>query len=297
MKKIYFKSNLKHLINIYGDTNLDLALYLDYSSASAISNMINRSNNDYPSDPQIIDKICIRYKITKEMLLYEDLSNIKTAYLFEIDEKKQIEFCSYIFPIISPKNNDSENFKKAFKIHSNLMKQTSPKFDVSQDFLTLSNLYLQAFETSNSLSSLANLLSLLIYSRATIDKENLIDGYQKFKNNIITGKTFKKDYILDNQISLSKSAESNDLDDFILECIRILKKHNDYQSFADFYLAIRYFLNIAQEDLDPATSASISGLLLSDLVCLHNKYAINFFVYKQELEEKEIMCSQTVKEK
>lgn len=297
MKKIYFKSNLKHLIKIYDDTNLDLALYLDYNSASAISNMINRSNNDYPSDPQLIEKICQRYQISREMLLYEDLSYLKKAYMFEIDEEKQIEFYKYIFPIIVPKEDDSQTFVEAYTIHSNLLRRKDVNLNALQEINNIYELYVKEFNSNNNLSALANILSILVLSRTQEGKEYWIKGYLKLKNNTINDKTFKKDYFLNVQTESTEKFESNDLDDLILLYIEILKQHEEYQEFADFYLAIRYFLNIAQEGLNQSQSANIARYLLSDLVCLHNKYALDFFVHKQIFEEQVLINSQTVKEK
>lgn len=296
MKKIYFKSNLKHLIKLYEDSYLNLAIYLGYSSDSAIWNIINRSNNDYPSDPQLIDKICLRYKITKEALLYEDLSNMSKAYVFEVDEKIQKEFYLSVFPIIKPKEDDCKNFKEAYKLHWDLFQQTDILKDVSQEFFYILDLYQKALDEDNCLSALANMMNILVLERSQLNKQSQIEGYIKLKNNTISQKTYKRDYVLDNQNIDSERIDTDDLDTFILECITELKKHEEYISFAEFYQAIRYFLNIAYDDLDDATSASISGYLLQDLERINNKYAVNFIIHKQALESNLFKTSQSVKE-
>lgn len=290
MRKIYFKSNLKHLIKMHKDSNLELALYLGFSSDSTISNWFNKKDNFYPQDSLIIDKICLRYVIDKDSLLYEDLSSIKMPTLFELPDDKLIELQSFVFPLIIPKENDSDFFKLGFYKHKKLLQQTKVSAENMQLFNEYSNLYEKAYEIDASLPALANTLSSIIYYRAGIVNTNKIVGFYKYKNKQISNKSFYRDYILSshevelNSDSLTQN-ELNELDKSIIEIIIELKKHIEFQQFADFYLAIRYKLNIADKDLNKVTSDVIFESLLYDLVRLKNIYAINFLKYFNEISQ------------
>lgn len=284
MSNIYFKSNLKHLIRVSGDSQSELAAYLGYSSDSGINNLINPNRgNDYPSDPKLIDDICKRYGITRDMLLYEDLSDINTFHLYECDLGSLIELHKKMFPTITPKDNDPILFKKGYKIHMDFINKAQiDSVENEMMFFEFINLYEQAWNESNSFSALANILSILVYIRSNIQNEHRLEGLKKYKKNIIDKKTLDRDYILNNNNSSLNLEELSEFDDLIIQCISILKKHKDYHEFADYYLAIRYTVNIAHEDIDEAVSASISGYLLSDLVYLQNQYAIDYFVFKDK---------------
>lgn len=303
MKKIYFKSNLKHLIKIYNDSNLELALYLGFTSESTISNWFNKKEDYYPTDTQIIDKICFRYTITKDLLLYEDLSSIKTPFLFDLPDDKLIELHSFLLPLISPKENDSELFKQAFYKHKELLKQTKVGAETTQLYFEYMDLYEKAYEKDDSLPALANTLSSIVHMRTGIAKENVISAMFKYRNKKISKKSFSRDYILniDNQTdSDNDNIDQNEikqLDTCIMKIIAELKGHADFQQFADYYLAIRYRLNIADSDLDEATSFILSENLLLDLVRLNNIYAINYLTYFNELIKKYLNTSQPVKAK
>lgn len=282
MKKLYFNSNLKHLKKIYDDSNSELAAYLNYSGDSGITNLYNR-NKGYP--PELIDKICARYKITRDMLLYEDLTSIKISNLSDIEHSKLLEFHFKLFPIITPKNCDSKYFIDGYKKHINLLHTEKSGAETYQEFIDYLDLYEQAWNKDNSLPALANTLSSLVSYRSNLQNKTKILGVLKYKDKKISKKILNRDYFLDNNQNDLDLDEIRGLDNLIIDCISVLKKHNDYQPFADYYLAIRYVFNIAHEDLDEATSANISGYLLSDLVYLNNKYAIDYFIFKNSFEK------------
>lgn len=301
MKKIYFKSNLKHLIKIYKDTQENLAFSLGYNSISTISNWFNKDDDYIPSN-SIIENICSRYSINKDLLLYEDLTPIKTPFLFDLPDEILIEFSSFLLPLVEPKDDDSEFFKKGYMKQRELLSKTKVGAEISQLFCEYMDLYANACEKDDSYSALANTLSSLVLIRFNILNKNKINGILKYKSNKISKKNLAMNYFLDaNNIDYDDDSfdqtDVEEMDKAIMEIISELKKQPDFQQIADFYLAIRYKLNIANNDLSIVTSEVIFENLLLDLIHLENIYAINFSVYFDKLAEKYLKTSQPVKVK
>ncbi len=302
MKKNYFKSNLKHLIKINKDTQENLAFSLGYNSISTISNWFTKDDNHLPSN-SIIESICSRYSISKDLLLYEDLTPIKTPFFFDLPDEKLIEFTSFLLPLIDPKDNDSEFFKKGYMKQREFLNKTEIGTEISQLFCEYMDLYEKACENDDSYPALANMLSSLVLIRLNIANENKINGLLKYKNKQISKKDLAKNYFLDINNNIDYDDDNFDqtdieeMDKNIMDIISELKKQPDFQQFADFYLAIRYKLNIADSDLDVVTSEIISENLLLDLVRLENIYAANYFVYFDKLSKNYLKTSQPVKVK
>lgn len=302
MDKIYFKSNIKHLVKIYGDTKENLAFSLGYNSGSAISNWFNKEDTFIPSN-NIIEKICSRYSISKEHLLYEDLRMIKSPFLFDLPEDKIIEFASYLLPLIEPKEDDSYFFKKGYIIQRELYNQTNIGAEITQQYFEYMDLYQKAYENDNSYSALANMLSSLVLIRANITNEDKIIGMLKYRDKKISKKYFTQNYMLNSDHNIDFADDTsqhdfmNELDTSIMNIIYELKKQSDFFQFADYYLAIRYKLNIADSDLDKIKSELIAESLLLDLALLKNIYAINYLVYFDKISKKYLKISQPVKAK
>lgn len=278
----YLASNLKHLRKSYGETQEELAkaLYLEKNTISQYE-----SGSRKPVE-ETLKGIAKRYGVTIDSLLYEDLSFFPdiTAYYSNIDSNSLTT--ARMYPIYKLDKRFDTKTIRAFEAHKQLLFGSSEEKD-EVDIDLIVDAYDEAYEkfdidSDEFLVIAVNSLSLYMYLCSSIFNE---ESGKQLKDFILKDKRSKKEissFVLnivlpnfnDNEIKTPQF--KRDIDESFLYLIEILKETRKYSKVADYFFALRYMLNLVDNNNDYATNQLIGSELITGLSRLNNPYAKRF---------------------
>lgn len=294
-------ANIRSLRMAYGETQeqLGVALHVEKNTVSYYEN-----GKREPSK-ETIRAIARHYMVSVEELLHSDLTDIDPIIVNEHSLWKNIRI---IFPLISSeKAMQNDNFKKAYQIHKELLRNLQlENFDYLNSLdLDLLEPYLDATDDENAeAEASANCLALwymLMYSLKMVPA--LIQNPPAALRQLA-----KRDYdaraILENP-DPNFGAEANevlndlnndeDIKETILEMLTAVKQSKEWSDLADYYLALQYVINIVDNELDWGFNQRIGVEMLRSFSSLNNKYAFRFL--KWSLSSFSPQSSQSVDDK
>lgn len=278
----YLASNLKRLRKSYGETQEELAIAL-HLEKSTISQYENGSRKP---DEEILKGIAKRYGVTLDLLLYEDLSFFPDmlAYFSNIDSNSLTT--ARLYPIYKLDKRFDTKTIRAFEAHKQLLFGSSEEKD-EVDIDLILDAYDEAYEkfdidsdeflviAVNSLSLCMLLLSSILNEESGKQLKDFVSKDKRSKKEI---SSFVLNIVLpsfnDNEVRTPQF--KRDLDEGFLYLIEILKENRKYSKVADYYFALRYMLNLVDNDYDYATNQLIGSELINGLSRLNNPYAKQF---------------------
>lgn len=278
----YLASNLKRLRKSYGETQEELAIAL-HLEKSTISQYENGSRKP---DEEILKGIAKRYGVTLDLLLYEDLSFFPDmlAYFSNIDSNSLTT--ARLYPIYKLDKRFDTKTIRAFEAHKQLLFGSSEEKD-EVDIDLILDAYDEAYEkfdidsdeflviAVNSLSLCMLLLSSILNEESGKQLKDFVSKDKRSKKEI---SSFVLNIVLpsfnDNEVRTPQF--KRDLDEGFLYLIEILKENRKYSKDADYYFALRYMLNLVDNDYDYATNQLIGSELINGLSRLNNPYAKQF---------------------
>lgn len=278
----YLASNLKHLRKSYGETQEELAnaLYLEKSTISQYE------NGSRKPDEEILKRIAKRYGVTMDLLLYEDLPFIPGMLAFFSNIDSNSLTTARLYPIYKLDKRFDTKTIRAFEAHKQLLFGSAEETDeVDIDFIV--DAYDEAYEkfdidSDEFLVIAVNSLSLYMFLFSSIFNE---ESGKQLKDFLLKDKRSKKEissFVLnivlpnfnDNEIRTPQF--KRDINEFFLYLIEILKETRKYSKVADYFFALRYILNLVDNNNDYATNQLIGSELITDLSRLNNPYAKRF---------------------
>ena len=278
----YLATNLKHLRKSYGETQEELAnaLYLEKSTISQYE------NGSRKPDEEILKRIAKRYGVTMDLLLYEDLSSVPDmlAYYSNIDSNSLTT--ARLYPIYNLDKRFDTKTIRAFEAHKRLLFGSSEEKD-ELDIDLIIEAYDEAYnkfdiDSDEFLVIAVNLLSLYLLLYSFIFNEASVKQVKDF---LLKDKKSKKEissFVLnvvlpsfnDNEVRTPQF--KRDLNEGLLYLIEILKESRKYSKVADYFFALRYIINLVDNDYDYATNQLIGTELINGLSKLNNPYAKQF---------------------
>lgn len=280
------RKNIRALRKYYGETMLDLALTLDVSKS-----LISDWENGKKSIPyNNIVKIAKHYRISISHIMNYDLSYLDSSsavnYIVNFDDEyiKKIDL-NTIFPLFTSKEiKNSKKLSEALEMHKQLWSLDSSKMD-KLDIDMIINSYEEALSNNYCLSVLANYLSLIVF----INSFDIFSAdYYENLNRILSGEQAKnqKDvkFIISNYLLNDIGEKENEctnrknkaIDEFIMEFISEFKNNKFYSDLGDYYMALRYYFNLVDNNLDKEENILIGTMFLKDLYKLGNRFVKKF---------------------
>ena len=284
----YLSSNIKHLRQVYGDSQLVLANALGLT-IPAISNY---ERGERIPKPEIIAKIAKRYRITVDDLFYHDFSNMKKLaerpfYNLSLNSKAM----EVLFPLITtPCSLENENFKLAYDLHAKylaLVRDEVPLPEsIEEDIPRCLELYKKSCE-EGIVEGAANRLSIVMMMGvlSNIATSYLLENLDFFRKKGCTMKDFfQSGYLptLDDPpdedidaLEVLKREFLNDYEAQILIDIHYLKHSPKYVDLGDYYFALRYMFDLCSNSQSSEQNASIGAELMSVYSVMRNPFARN----------------------
>ena len=188
---------------------------------------------------------------------------IKTAFLV-IENKTKL--------------NDSD-FEKAFKNHQEIMtKVVERKFFIeSESLIEAIDLYEKA-SNKGIVEAKINSIPLLLLFFLSVRNETIKLSEQVINESELSKE--EKSYLLESikpSESISDKEIAEEIDSLILELLSNIRKANEYRDIYEFYLAIRYFWNIAQ-DCNEKLNSTVGFEMMYSFALAGNKYAYEFLL-------------------
>lgn len=271
--------NIQDLRKAHGETGPRLGDAIGVSK-SAISNYENGTRRP---DKDILLAIAARYSVTVEQLYNGDFSNLPKI---KINSAFMGEHLSEIIPVVSSlEAMTNDHFKTAYNIHSRYLRywDNPDKVVISEnDIDTCLDEYVKAFESDQSrYVALANYLGLLVRLLFPIKMIPAIADAKSAAMEIAKNQnpSFKQE-IEDPNSSFREDAQAiinemgdYDIDEAILEPLRLLKQSKEWSDLADYYLALRYIYNLVDSGQGYDYNLMIGAEMLSSFASVGNKYA------------------------
>lgn len=229
------------------------------------------------------------FKITVDELLYSDFTNLKFNIENSVDPEISKEYIDSFCPIISTEEALlNQDFKTAYELQKNIydnMKNKTDDFN-EQDVDKFKKLYKKAYKEAHIIESIYNLLSWDFL-------EDMITGImtpsnmEMFEDNNVSAKEYVEMIFLNKPELEKEDYEKNvvfqkEYNEYIKNkeidfytYISLLKKHNKYNDFADYYIALRYTFGLFSDNTYEINRL-IGISLLNTYDFLGNKYVKKF---------------------
>ncbi len=285
--KDYLGSNIRSLRKAFGETQEQLGeiLNIEKNTVSSYETGTREPNKD------MLKQIADHFLVSTEELLHTDLSSIGKIHL---SKNSFWEYIDIFLPVIcrdeSLKNG---NFTKACKAHRELYKNLKQmNFDAIDIIDICFDEYYEAYEdetcredTAGNLIALWYLLMLMLKMAPAVVETEPAPLKQLMREDEKTRKTLEN-------IDGSFAAEARELledifdDDTrekIREHIKVLKKSSEWSYLGDYYLAMSFFWNFADNDLDWGLNRRVGLEMLFALVSVDNIFAARFLKCNEEI--------------
>lgn len=267
-----FGKNIRKLMEAHDESELDLALAIDASGSSTISNYISDKNTRKPK-PEFMRRIANHYGLPIYVLQEYDFSSFKfnkktisTNILRRLDNE--------IFPLIkSEKALKDIDFKKGYDAQRRIfecIKNNSNYSDSDWDTM------IDSYFSSNEPESSANLISLFIRMGAVLQYPNLTDINDYLNGESVDIVKLRKKTLKDFDDTLDKETMDFylEIDDIIYSLILHMKNSKHYLELSNYFIALKYFYNVTK-DMD--NNNKIIGIeMMRAFAATGNKYAKKF---------------------
>lgn len=229
------------------------------------------------------------FKITVDELLYGDFTNLKFNIENKVNPEISKEYFDSLCPIIfTDEALLNQDFKTAYelqkKLYDNIKKQTDDFGEYNVD--EFKELYKKAYKEQHIIESIYNLLSWDFFEDM-ITSIMTPSNMEKFENGNFSAKEcaeiiflnkpeFEKDDYEKNvvfQKEYNEFIKNKEIDFYAY--ISILKKHNKYNDFVDYYIALRYTFGLFSDNTYEINRL-IGTSLLNTYDILGNKYIKKF---------------------
>ncbi len=272
-----FGKNIRKLMEAHDESELDLALAIDASGSSTISNYISYKNTRKPK-PEFMKRIANHYGLPIYVLQEYDLSNLNYNFkTIPIDILQQID--NVIFPFIKIEEAISEealndiDFKIGYEAQKRIYECIKTNNEYSDDdWDTMINSYC----SSDAPESSANLISFLLRIGAVLQYPNLTDINDYLNGESVDIVKLRKKTLKDFDDTLDKETMDFylDIDDIIYSLILHMKNSKHYLELSNYFIALKYFYNVTK-DMD--NNNKIIGIeMMRAFAATGNKYAKKF---------------------
>lgn len=274
------ENNIRCLRVAYGETQEQLgdAIGVEKNTVSSYEKGRTEPNK------KILSLIAAHYMISVEELLSYDFSGMDKITFNQNEFWEQIDV---ILPVTSSENAiKNEHFKKAYSIHRKFFDELQKqKLDNIDKAMICFEEYIDAFDDENSREeAAANFIGLWYLLMVMI---KLVPKVMKNKTAAlmqVKSKDTKIKRILENiDPDFEKDADDlvNEFDDLELnkmlsDFMKSIKKSDKWYELGDYYLALRFFFNLVDNDMTWEFNRRLGIEMLSAFASVGNPYATHF---------------------
>ena len=275
--------NIRNLRKSYGETQQELgrALNVEFNTIS-----MYESGKRQP-DLQTIKAIADRYGFPVDTLIREDFSNINLSFN-GLTWDRMISIAEAIFPMVySVKALEDPHFAKGYEYTTNIwnkiknIKSTGDELMYSL-FERAYKEYVQSLEIFETIESAANLLWLIFVMYSLLPDEHSVKLGEAILYEKALSADFVKNYVIKDANRISRENEENkksyarDKHESVMIFLQILKKSPDYADLADYYLAMKYIIGMAGNDISDDMNKTIGMEMMISFLTLANPYAFKY---------------------
>ena len=225
--------------------------------------------NRKPKD-DILEWLAQHFDVTKEMLLFDELTAdiVRRRYQkIDLDKMKAMAE-AMLFVIASPEALANSEFKIAHFYLTHLSEITPQTI---QAMSGCKKLLYNAYKTFGIIEGAANLLMLIaleytiLGSDSSLVAEDLTikDMDNEFEKLISRCSVLRDDFLKENEQIFD-------------ECLAALRKHPDMIELTEYYIALRYVLNMVSNQLSYGMNAKTGIVMMYEFSKLGNQYANKF---------------------
>ncbi|MCM1233072.1 MAG: helix-turn-helix domain-containing protein [Ruminococcus flavefaciens] len=282
-------NNIRCLRIAYGETQEQLGDAINVAKNTVSSYEKGRTE----PDKDILSLIAEHYMVSVEELLSYDFSRLDKII---INQNRFWEQIDVVFPIISSENAiKNEHFKKAYYMHreffSELQKQNLDNIDNGKICFEE---YMDAFDDENSREeAAANLTGLWYLWRMIILTPKVMKNQPVALQQLKSKDSKIKRIIEDADPNFEKEADNlinefnnSGFNEILLDFIKILINSSILHELGNYYFALRFLLNLVDNDMKWEFNRRIAIEILCDFALLGNPYAKRFLLIQE--------CSQIV---
>lgn len=269
-------NNIRRLRILYGETQAKLAERISGSKSS----ICEYENGKKIPTPDILKKIAIHYGKTVDELSNTDLTSLKDYTMDSQYIDKLTGSLEVMFPTFGlEKNIDNEHIKKGYSLIRRIIRAQKNKEDLPGAIIgdAFEELFKAVQENEeNNYEVAANLLWVLfIWWQSLVD----IDLMRQFQNKYISNKIKNSDFLemerkFSDEVVEKRRAFVENFDELINSIIKEFKATVEWSQLGDYYLALRYLINMVDDHLSIEMNKTIGKELMLAFVQVGNKYAI-----------------------
>lgn len=271
--------NIHGLRVAYGETQEQLSEAIGYSK-NTVSNYENGSREP---DQNTLAAIAKHYSISVEELLTSDLSNIDNI---TINKKFFLDNIDVLLPVTCTDTAlQNRNFKKAYDVHRKFFNHLrKSNMDGINDITVCFNEYFEAYEDSNSkVESAANFIGLWFLFMLMLNTPKIINERSAALMQVASRDDKAKRVLENIDPSFEREAKEimeniNDskIDEMLANFIITVKKSKEWYELADYYIALQYIWDLADNELGSGINRRIGIEMMYAFAKVGNPYASQF---------------------
>lgn len=271
--------NIRSLRVAYGETQEKLSEIIGYSK-NAVSNY---ESGIREPEQDTLAAIARHYSVSVEELLTSDFSNIGKIMV------NQAVFWDNIDILLPVTCSDSalqnENFKKAYDAHRKFFDQLKKSdMDGIDNVMISFNEYLEAYEDLNSkVESAVNFIGLWFLFMLMLNTPNVIKERSAAVMQVVSRDKSAKRILENIDPSFEKEAkeirddiDDSGIDEIIIDFIATAKKSKEWYGLADYYIALQFIWNLADNELGAGINRRIGIEMMYAFAKIGNPYAAQF---------------------
>lgn len=269
-------NNIKSLRLFYRETLQELGDFV----GAAKSTIKGYENGSRTPDPEILKKLAAHYGKTVDEIMYSDLTGLIPIDESECNIRSLLDKSTKIMPLLSSDElMKNKSFSKGYE-YCHYMLTCSYKGEVVRGTI-LGDIYesfANALDETNAPEAVANLLWVIyIWWNSITDEKNALDFQTKLYSNKVSATE-----MLGLNKNLSPETEKKrmeflaEFEPIVFELIGSLKSDSEWTDLGDYYLALKYMINMVDNDLPYEMNLSIGKQMLLSFLQLNNKYAASY---------------------
>ena len=275
--------NIQQLREVYGETLEKLGDSLGFSK----STIKGYENGSRKPDPDTLFAIAKHYGKTVDELLYTDLSELVQIQFENKSLAELMSLYNKIMPLYcSDESLMNDNFKQAYDHCLQLLDGFSKGSVLRGTLITdIFEEFFAAVKETERLEIYADLLwSIFLWWTQIFDTGAMMQLNNQLYSKEIDIKKFMTVMKSESEdVIKRKRSFINDFNPIIMDVIKSLKTDLDWSDLADYYLALRYVVDMVDSDYTAEMNRAIGIQLMVSLVEIENRFAYNFLKLTTEI--------------
>lgn len=269
--------NIQHLRIVYNET-LDNLGDIIHCAKSTIKGYENGSRKP---DLQTLRLLAGHYNKTVDELLNTDLTGLGSMSIDNLNSPSDIvELMKVILPLQSSedalKNSD---FKRGYDLSQKMLTGFfNAEIIPGNMIVRIFEAFAAAFDETETPEAAANIVWTFFILWTQLFDTNQICSLQ---NKLLSKKMSLKDWMslrdeIDTSVIEKRNSFIADFDEIINEALRVLKVEQEWSDLADYYLALRYVVDMVDTGLSTEMNSAIGMQMMLSFTRLGNSHAFAF---------------------